>query len=483
MIETFLQWIGWFLLKIYQLVESIGLPGAYAIALVIFTVIIKIILFPLSYKGKKSMMRTTALQGRMKKLEAQYGKDRQRYQEEVQKLYAKEGVSPTGGCLWSLLPLPILMGLYYIIRRPMLYMMSIPKDAISTAIEAVNANADIALTANSAYQELQLAGSLSNPTVLETVTNAIPDYADKLYAINFNLFGIDLGQVPKLKFWTYFDELGVWPAIGLFLIPLAVTGLNLWYTRYSMKTNAALTQPEKEPKKKKKNQPEQKSASDKTNSTMMWMMPLMYLYFGFIMPAGMCVYMAVNALCTVVQDAICVRVMRKGFLEMQEQQRIADEKEAEELAARKAELAERRRLQEEARKKKGGKKAAKPAGKPTNTAGRIGSRAYALGRAYDPVRYGGVTAYRDPQEIIDEQAVEAALSKKRKNKKEAVEQAIAAAEEHGDVEKVKALEAEQAALEAAEEAAQSVEAVEEESVALPAAQETEESDDAPTEAE
>ena len=453
-----LQWIGWFLLQIYEFFESAHIPAAYALSLVVFTLIVKLVLFPLSYKGKKSMMRMTALQGRMKQLEAQYGNNRVKYQEEVQKLYQKENVSPMGGCLWSLLPLPILMGLYYIIRRPMLYMMSIPNDAIQTALEAVQ-NAGFTFSGNVAYQELQLSGMLNNSEILSVVQNAIPEYADKLHYINFDFLGINLGEVPKLMFWNSFDTLGVWCAVGLFLIPLAVTALNFWYTRFSMKTNQSLTvtqEETKKKKKKKKDEPEKKSSAERSNQMMMWLMPLMYLWFGYSMPAGMCVYMAVNALCTVGQDAICVRMMRKSFLEMQEQQRLKEEQEKAELAARKAEIAERRRLQEEANKANKGKKRKKQVKapqKPVNKAGRIGIRTYALGRDYDPDRYGGVTPYRDPQEIIDEQAVEEAYKKKRRRKAEAVEQAMEQAVEAGDLEAVKALEVEQAALAEAEEAA------------------------------
>lgn len=459
-----LQWIGWVLLKIYQFFDGLGIPGAYALALVIFSLVFKLILFPFSYRGKKSMMRTTALQGRMKQLEQQYGKNRERYQQEVQKLYQEEKINPMSGCLWQLLPLVVLMALYYIIRRPLLYMMAIPNEAIQTAIEAVT-NAGYTLSTNAAYQEIQLASLLNEGGALSVVQSAIPEYANNLHIINFNLFGLDLAQTPHLMFWKYFDTLGVWGSVGLFLIPLAVTALNILYSRYSTKSNQALTAVEDETstKKKKKKAEDDKpalSSTERSTRMMMWLMPLMYLYFGYIMPAGMCVYMAVNALTQMGQDAICVKMMRKSFLEMQEEQKRRAEAEKAALAARKAEIAERRRLQEEANKANKGKKrkkAVKPAAKPVNKNGRIGIRAYALGRDYEPDRYGGVTAYRDPQEIIDEQAVEEAYKKKRRRKVEAVEKAIAEAEEVGDLEAVEALEAKQAALEAAEEAAEEAE--------------------------
>ena len=210
-------------------------------------------------------------------------------------------------------------------------------------------------------------------------------------------------------------------------------------------------------RKKKKDKEEVKSSQERSNQMMMWMMPLMYLWFGYTMPAGMCIYMAANALCTVGQEAIFNKILRKDIDKMKAEAAEREEKEKAELAARKAEIAERRRLQEEANKaNKGKKKAKKPASakKPANKNGRIGIRTYALGRDYDPDRYGGVTAYRDPQEIIDEQAVEDAYKKKRRRKADAVEQALQQAEEAGDLEAVKKLEEKQAELAEAEEAAE-----------------------------
>ena len=171
----------------------------YGIALILFAVVVKLILFPFALKGKRSMIQMNMLQGKMQKLQKQYGRDRERYNLEVQKLYEREKVNPMGGCLWSFLPLPILMALYVIIRRPMMYLMGIPDAAVTSAIKAVT-DAGIAFTGNTAYHELQLAGMLKDSSVMDLVSSAIPDYADKLSAINFNFFGIDLSQVPTLKF-------------------------------------------------------------------------------------------------------------------------------------------------------------------------------------------------------------------------------------------------------------------------------------------
>ena len=78
--------------------------NSYGIALILFGLVVKLVLFPVTLKSKKSMIQMNMLSGKMNKLKAQYGKDPQRYNMEVQKLYEQEKVNPMGGCLWSLIP-------------------------------------------------------------------------------------------------------------------------------------------------------------------------------------------------------------------------------------------------------------------------------------------------------------------------------------------------------------------------------------------
>lgn len=383
-----LQVFGTFLLWLYHICGN-----SYALALIVFTLLTKLVLFPLSYKGKKGMMQMNTMQAEMARLQKQYGNNRVKYNEEVQKLYEREGVNPMSGCLWSFLPLPILMGLYYIIRRPMLYMMHLTTDQISAAISAVQ-KLGYAISSNAAYQEMEVSGLMNgHPDVLAAVQNAVGDAASKLEVINFNFLGLDLSQIPKLKFW----ENGIsWNSVGLFLIPIVVTVLNIAYSKLSQKTNNF-----------NKNQNGSGNASvDRTNKMMLIVMPLMYLWFGYIMPAGMCVYMAFNAIFMAIQEIICARLLRGKYAEMEaaRQKRLEEEKEKE--RQHKAEIAARRAAEAEERKKNKGKK--KPAN-PKKTApkeSRVGMRTYARGRAYDPNRYP-VTPYHDPDGKTAQEAVEA----------------------------------------------------------------------------
>lgn len=130
--DILLRPFAWLLLLLYNLVDS------YGIALILFAILVKLILFPFSLKGKRSMIQMNMLSSKMQKLQKQYGKDKERYNLEVQKLYEKEKVNPMGGCLWTLIPLFVLLPLYSIIRQPLKYMMNLSAEQISSVASVLN---------------------------------------------------------------------------------------------------------------------------------------------------------------------------------------------------------------------------------------------------------------------------------------------------------------------------------------------------------
>jgi len=105
-----------------------NMTNSYGIALLLFALVVRIVLFPLFLKGRKSMMAMNGLANQQKFLQQKYGRDRERYSIELQKLYEKEGVKPSGGCLWSFLPLAVLIPLYGIVRKPLTNLLGMSKD-------------------------------------------------------------------------------------------------------------------------------------------------------------------------------------------------------------------------------------------------------------------------------------------------------------------------------------------------------------------
>lgn len=116
----------------YVLEFFYGFFHNYGIALILFSLAVKVILLPLSMKQKKSMMKTSRLQPKVKQIELACGDDKQKYQQEVNQLYKDEGVSMMGGCLWSLLPLLILFPLYNVIREPLQYLLHLTDSQVES---------------------------------------------------------------------------------------------------------------------------------------------------------------------------------------------------------------------------------------------------------------------------------------------------------------------------------------------------------------
>ncbi len=162
--------------------------NSYGLALILFSLIVKLVLLPMSVKSKKSMLKMSRLSPQVKALEAKYGDDKQKYQLAVQQMYKEEGVSMGGGCLWSFIPLLILLPLYNVIREPITYMMHNSR-SISEAIVAFLQASGENLGKNAYYAQLAAAGHIGD-YMDELKALAVTANAN-LQAMNFQFLGID----------------------------------------------------------------------------------------------------------------------------------------------------------------------------------------------------------------------------------------------------------------------------------------------------
>ncbi len=434
--------------------------GNYGIALILFACVVKLILFPFSLKGKKSMIQMNMIQDKLQKLQKQYANNREKLNEETQKLYERENVKPMSGCLWSFIPILILWPLYAIIRRPLYHMMGQSAVAIEAIAKALNFTPATG-TVTTGYNELYLASQMTSANI-EAARAAADGVAsglgDKLFLVNFNFLGMDLAQIAEWKIWNF--EVYNWGTIGLFLLPIISAALSYLMSFISQKTNNVN-------KKQENNQMNQQM------KTMMIFMPLMSLWIGYAMPAGLCVYWIINSVLSMAQEWISGKMLKKDYEKAAAMRAEREQKEKEEEKRKKREAAERRaKAIEEAKNNKGKKK--QPVEKTekkkdrTTDVGRIGMRPYARGRSYDPDRFGGVTPYQDPGAPIDEQAVaDALLAKGMLSTEEAAEETVSEVTVEETVEQVaeaapEVTEAEEVEVVEAEESDEEAEVSEEE---------------------
>ena len=359
-----------------------NLTGSYGVAIILFTLAIKLILLPFQMKSKKSMVRMSRMSGKMKEIQKKYANNQAKMNEEMQKFYAEEGVNPMSGCLWSFLPLPILLALYSIIRQPITHFMMLGEDVVQKLVTAVTAaGVDMSsivqmkdgaavvvdgVTQLSPYGQIGLAKIASS---MPELTSGIDGWIN----MNYDFLGLDLSATPWSTVSTFAIS-GVF--IGMLLIPLLAGGSQLLFSHFTMKQ-----------------QPSMDGPGASSTKTMMYMMPLMSVYFAFIMPAALGVYWIAQSLISMVQELIMGKFYNKKL-------------EEEETARYEARQADRQRRMEEGRRQQE-KLRQEPAPKmtlkekqraaqeakatkkkiTTSEAGRIGDRPYARGRSYKADRY------------------------------------------------------------------------------------------------
>ena len=390
---------GYLLDWLYQLTTN------YGVALILFAVLIKLILLPTSIKSKRSSMKMSRLTPQVQALQKKYADDQQKQNEAIQALYKEEGVSMGGGCLWSFLPLFILIPLYAVVRQPITYMLHESADVAAQIVATIKDAMPAAFGKNEFYHEMIAARLI--PQFAEELKGIVAN-PDTLEGLNFSFLGINLGEVPVWKFWTW--EVVNWATVGSFLLPLASTGVQFLSMFLTQKMNDTLVTDEKGVQDKEMAKNSQAAQSTKT---MLYTMPLMTLWIGFTVPGALSIYWLIQGITSTVQDLILTKRLRTIYdaedaVRLQkalEQEKMEAEKErlrAERRAANpdgittntsKKKLQQQQQREQEAAKAAAAREYAAKKGivieeeeKPAVMSG-IPSRPYCKGRNYDPDRY------------------------------------------------------------------------------------------------
>lgn len=297
----------------YLLSFLYSMTGSYGLALILFAIIVKIILFPTSAKSKKSMMKMSRLTPKQKALEEKYGDDRQAYQAALQQLYREEGAGGCGGCLWSILPMLLLIPLFYIIREPITWLM-FHGDVSPKAVAEIQNIFIIAKhdAANGlAIGKLNTAGFYWQVEALPYISQLKGELAaisTSIETMNTRFLGVELAAIPHLAFWKYFEVNGVWNSIGQFLLPVLSGGVSMLTMWIGQKMNSTVIVDEKG-----EQDAEMAKKSQQNNMTMMLMMPLFSVYIGFVAPAGLSLYWFLQGLLGMIQDVFLTKRYKKIY--------------------------------------------------------------------------------------------------------------------------------------------------------------------------
>ncbi len=262
------------------------ISGNYILSLLLMTICVKLILLPSSIKQQKGMVKTQRMQPKIKRIKEKYAGNQQKMNEAMNELYSREGYSSmTGGCSGMLIQFPIMMGVYFVNYKVLDYVLKIPNEALNLIKDAVRALPEetIGKVSNLEYQiellAIQHFDKLDLTGVPADVISKIQTFIDK-----FTIFGIDLSRTPS-------TDMG-WDLLWLIPILTGVTSLMMGVYTWL---------------RQKKTNPEM--AKNPSMGCMSLMTPAMSIYFSFLFPASVGVYIILSSFLSFVQMLITNQVM------------------------------------------------------------------------------------------------------------------------------------------------------------------------------
>ena len=256
--------------------------GNYGLAIILFTVLIKIIMLPLSIKQQRTMKKSAKLQEQIKVLQFKYKNDPEKLNREMMDLYKKENMSPFSGCLSTIVQFILLISIFYMVRCPLTYMERIDKTQIDTYVQQLKDNG---MSINQAYSEIDIIREL------DYLKEKFPDdqNLDKIN-LNMNFCGLDLSKIPQ-------QNLGDWTVYIIPVLYIISTFISMRITTSMQKKNKEkdgvidITE-NKDEKEEEKN--EMEDAMEQSNKMMSWMMPIMSVSISLVAPLGLALYWLVN---------------------------------------------------------------------------------------------------------------------------------------------------------------------------------------------
>ena len=292
MFEFFANIFGYLLQFLYTLVNNYGL------AIILFTLIIKLLLLPLSIKQQKTMKKSSELQEKVKVMQFKYKNDPEKLNKEMMNLYKTENVSPFSGCLTSIIQMLLLLSIFYLVRSPLTFMEKIPQENINTYIQQLK---DEGKVISNVYPEIDLI----RETELLKEKNPEDQFIEKTN-IKMNFLGLDLSKIPQQNMTDY----------TVYIIPV----LYILSSVISIRITTAKQQKDKEDKKSKnidgntgKEIEEENNEMDavmQTNKMMSWFVPIMSISIAFIAPLGLALYWLISNILMIAERLIIDKVVK-----------------------------------------------------------------------------------------------------------------------------------------------------------------------------
>ena len=284
MFDFFANTFGYVLNFIYNFV------GNYGLAIILFTILVKLLLLPISIKQQKTMKKSAKIQEQVKAIQFKYKNDPEKMQQEMMSLYKAENMSPFSGCLSSIIQIILLLSVFYLVRSPLTFMRKVPADTLNTYISQIQEEGK---QVNNVYPEIDIIREKGE--------------TNEDVRLNMNFVGLDLSQIPNQNM----SDVKVWVIPVLYIISSFV----------SIKLTTALQQKKKkedviditennEEGAEQKPKQEEVDPTMQTTKTMTWLMPIMAISIAFVAPLGLALYWLVNNVLMIIERLVLNRVLK-----------------------------------------------------------------------------------------------------------------------------------------------------------------------------
>ncbi len=286
----------------YLLEFMYGLINNYGLAIIFFTIFIKILFIPFSIKQQKTMKKSAKMQEKMKIIQFKYKNNPEKMNQEVMELYKNEKMSPFSGCFTAIIQIVLLFSIFYLVRSPLTFMQKIPTENINNYISQLQEGGK---SVSTAYPEIDI---IREYEFLKE-KNPEDEYIEKAN-LQMNFLGLDLSKVPQQNLTDF----------TVYIIPV----LYIISSFISIKLSTSMqqkTQKEAEKQSMKidgttgkemvpKEENNEMDAIMQTNKMMSWFMPLMSLSVAIIAPLGLALYWLTNNILMIIERLILNKVIK-----------------------------------------------------------------------------------------------------------------------------------------------------------------------------
>ena len=257
----------------------------YGISIIVFSIILRIILIPITIKQQKSLKKSAELQSEMKEIQRKYKNNPEKLNQETIELYKREKMSPFAGCFSSIIQLVIILSVFWLVSQPLTYMKKIDSNVI-----------------NDYKAQLQQEGNQSGYVEIGIINRF--GSQDERVNLNMNFLGLDLSKVPS-------NNLNDWKVYIIPLLYVVSSVISIRITNnFNKKNNDSKKAITDGINTDNKEEPNELEAMEAMNKNMMYMMPLMSVFIAFIAPLGLALYWFVSNILIIIEKIIIDAVIK-----------------------------------------------------------------------------------------------------------------------------------------------------------------------------